>query len=69
MAIPREISSAVADACRAAGQSATLAQLIVAWFDEVASGNEQLTDVRAWERRVSLLLEAVEAPDAAEDGK
>lgn len=50
-----KIRQAIESATRSARQSTGLAQRLIAWFEAVTSGNEDITDRDAAERRLEVL--------------
>jgi len=57
-----KIKDAIEEAAREDGQSEALAQRIVAWFDAIASGNEDINDKQSANRHIELLYEEATLP-------
>lgn len=61
----REIVEAIWTAVVEAGQDESLSRRLVAWFEEVSSGNEMLTDRESTDRRLERLYEYTILPEDA----
>ena len=61
----REIEEAIRTAVVEAGQDESLSRRLVAWFEEVSSGNEMLTDRESTDRRLERLYEDTILPEDA----
>ena len=59
----REIEEAIRMAVIEASQDESLSRRLVAWFDEVSSGNEMLTDEGATDRRLERLYKDTILPE------
>ena len=55
MALDPKIEGAIQTAVQAAGQAESISKGLVAWFDAVSSGNENLTDKDSTNRRLERL--------------
>ena len=61
----REIEEAIRTAVVDAGQDESLSRRLVAWFEEVSSSNEMLTDRESTDRRLERLYEDTILPEDA----
>jgi len=57
MAVDPKIVDAIEQAVQEAGQSTALACRLIAWFDAIASGNEDINDRQSSYRHLELLYE------------
>ena len=57
MAVDPKIKEAIKEAVEENGQSKALAHRLVAWFDAIASGNEDTNDTQSANRHLELLYE------------
>ena len=57
MVIDLKIKEAIEEAIAESGQSKTLARLLVAWFNAIASGNEHIHDKQSADRHLELIYE------------
>ena len=59
----REIEEAIRTAVAESDQNESLSRRLVAWFDEVSSGNEMLTERESTDRRLERLYEDTILPE------
>ena len=57
MAIDPKIKEAIEEAVTESGQSKKLARRLVAWFNAIASGNEDINDTQSANRHLERLYE------------
>lgn len=57
MTIDARITQAINEAVNEAGQPDTLARRLIAWFEAVASGNEDINDQATAARHLEVLFE------------
>lgn len=57
MTLDTRIIKAIEEAVKEAGQPETLARRLLAWFDAVTSGNEDINDQAAAARHLEVLFE------------
>lgn len=57
MTIDARITQAINEAVREAGQPDTLARRLIAWFEAVTSGNEDINDQATAARHLEVLFE------------
>ena len=55
MTVDPKIIEAIKEAAQEEGQSDALACLLIAWFDAIASGNEEINDRQSANRHLELL--------------
>lgn len=69
MAIDIRITQAINEAVKEAGQPETLARRLVAWFEAVTSGNEDINDQATTARHLEVLFggTVVENADAGDE--
>lgn len=60
----RNIEKAFQEAAEGAGQNASLGRKLVAWFDAIASGNEDINDPQSSGRHLELLYDETVVEDA-----
>ncbi|WP_037805927.1 CxC ATPase DNA modification system associated small protein [Streptomyces sp. NRRL F-2580] len=58
MSLDSKVTEGIRDAVAEAGQDPKLAQRLVAWMTAVTSGNEDVNDSDAAERRLDVLYES-----------
>ena len=63
MTVDPKIAGAIEQVVHRAGQSPALARRLIAWFDAVASGNEDINDRQSASRHLELLYGEVHLPD------
>lgn len=56
MTIDARIAQAINEAVKEAGQPDTLARRLIAWFEAVSSGNEDINDQAAADRHLQVLF-------------
>ena len=64
MAIDIRITQAINEAVKEAGQPETLARRLIAWFEAVTSGNEDINDQAATARHLEVLFEGTVVENA-----
>ncbi len=64
MAIDIRITQAINEAVKEAGQTETLARRLIAWFEAVTSGNEDINDQAATARHLEVLFEGTVVENA-----
>ena len=64
MTIDLRITDAIKDAVEEAGQPDMLARRLIAWFEGVTSGNEDIDDQTTTARRLEVLFEGTVVEDA-----
>ena len=64
MAVDARITQAINEAVKEAGQPDTLARRLIAWFEAVTSGNEDINDQATADRHLELLFEGTVVEDA-----
>ena len=62
-----KIEEAIEEAVREEGQSKALARKLAAWFDAVASGNEDLNDRQSANRHLELVYEETQVSGESDD--
>ena len=62
-----KIIASIEEAVREKGQSEALARRLVAWFEAIASGNEDINDKQASNRHLELLYNEAELPEDSND--
>ena len=67
MTIDARITQAINEAVKEAGQPDTLARRLIAWFEAVTSGNEDINDQATAARHLEVLFEGTVVED--EDGE
>ena len=67
MSVDPKVTEAITAAVEERGQSPALARRLLAWLQAVTSGNEDLADVSATERRLELIYADVGDEDGAEE--
>lgn len=67
MAIDARITQAIKEAVEEAGQPETLARRLIAWFEAVTSGNEDINDKTTTARHLEVLFEGTVVQDADEE--
>ena len=67
MAVDPRIAKAIEHVVHGAGQSPALARRLIAWFNAVASDNEDLNDRQSANRHLELLYGEVHLPDEPVD--
>lgn len=67
MTLDARITQAIQEAVEEAGQPETLARRLVAWFEAVTSGNEDINDHAAAARHLEVLFEGTVVSDEDED--
>lgn len=67
MAIDTRIMQAIKEAVEEAGQPETLAHRLIAWFEAVTSGNEDINDKATTARHLEVLFEGTVVQDADEE--
>ena len=63
MIVDPKIVTSIEETVREEGQSEALARRLVAWFEAIASGNEDINDKQASNRHLELLYNEVELPE------
>lgn len=58
MSLDSKVTEGIRDAVAEAGQDPKLAQRLIAWMTAVTSGNEDVNDTDAAERRLDVLYES-----------
>lgn len=69
MTIDARITQAIQEAVDEAGQPETLARRLVAWFEAVTSGNEDINDHAAAARHLEVLFEGTVASTEGDKDK
>ena len=69
MAIDIRITQAINEAVREAGQPETLARRLVAWFEAVTTGNEDINDQATTARRLEILFEGTIVENTDTEGE
>ena len=64
MTIDARITQAINEAIEEAGQPETLARRLIAWFEAVTSGNEDINDQATTTRHLEVLFEGTVVQDA-----
>ena len=64
MAIDTRITQAINEAVKEAGQPETLARRLIAWFEVVTSGNEDINDQATTARHLEVLFEGTVVDNA-----
>lgn len=67
MSMDPKIGIAIGEAVREAGQPPSLARRLVAWMQELTSGNEDPNDAASAERHLELLYEETDAVQRMEE--
>ena len=67
MTIDARITQAINEAVKEAGQPDTLARRLIAWFEAVTSGNEDVNDQATADRHLEVLFEGTVVEN--EDGE
>ena len=62
MIVDPKIKASIEEAVREESQSEALARRLVAWFEAIASGNEDINDKQASNRHLELLYNEAELP-------
>ena len=57
MTLDARITQAIKEAVEEAGQPDTLARRLIAWFEAIASGNEDINDASATGRHLEVLFQ------------
>lgn len=65
MTLDVRITEAIEEAVEEAGQPASLARRLIAWFEAIASGNEDINDSSATGRHLDVLFQGTEVEDSA----
>ena len=68
MVLDRRITQAINEAVEEASQPETLARRLIAWFEAVTSGNEDIND-QAAARHLEVLFEGTVAQDYDEENE
>ena len=64
MTIDARITQAITEAVKEAGQPDTLARRLIAWFEAVTSGNEDINDQATAVRHLEVLFEGTVVENA-----
>lgn len=67
MDVPDEVAEAVQKAVREEGQPEKLGNRILAWYEAISSGRDSMADAESVNRRVSVILDAVEVEPPSEE--
>lgn len=67
MTLDARITQAINEAVEEAGQPETLARRLIAWFEAVTSGNEDINDHAAAARHLEVLFEGTVVQDDDEE--
>lgn len=70
MALDARITQAIEEAVAEAGQSESLARRLIAWFEAITSGNEDINDTSQAARHLDVLFKGTQVagePDEGED--
>ena len=67
MTIDARITQAINEAVKEAGQPDTLARRLIAWFEAVTSGNEDINDQATAARHLEVLFEGTVVENADEE--
>ena len=67
MAVDAKIEETIEEAVREEGQSEALARKLAAWFDAVASGNEDINDRQSANRHLELVYEETQVSEESDD--
>lgn len=66
MTLDPRITQAINEAVKEAGQPDTLARRLIAWFEAVTSGNEDINDDATAARHLEVLFDGTVVEDAAD---
>lgn len=69
MTLDRRIIQAINEAVEEASQPETLARRLIAWFEAVTSGNEEINDQAAAARHLEVLFEGTVVQDYDEENE
>ncbi len=67
MTIDARITQAINESVKEAGQPETLARRLIAWFEAVTSGNEDINDQATTARHLEVLFEATVVENGDEE--
>lgn len=67
MSLDVRITEAIEEAVEEAGQPASLARRLIAWFEAIASGNEDINDSAVTGRHLDVLFQGTEVEGSAEE--
>lgn len=65
--IPSEVVKAVQEAVSDADQPEKVADRILAWYESISTGRDSMADAESVNRRVSVILDAVDVEDPSEE--
>lgn len=68
MALDPRITHAIAEAVEEAGQPETLAHRLIAWFEAITTGNEDIHDSETSARHLDLLFSSTVIGETDEEG-
>ncbi|WBU40399.1 MULTISPECIES: CxC ATPase DNA modification system associated small protein [Marinobacter] len=68
MALDPRITHAITEAVEEAGQPETLAHRLIAWFEAITTGNEDIHDSETSARHLDLLFSSTVIGDTDEEG-
>ena len=69
MALDSRITEAIAEAVEEAGQPETLARRLIAWFEAVTSGNENINDQATTARHLEVLFEGTTVDENSKESE
>lgn len=67
MALDSRITEAIKEAVEVAGQSEILARRLIAWFEAVTSGNEDINDPATTARHLEVLFEGTTVDESSKE--